>query len=397
MLIKLRKRFVTLTTIISFTVLFIIVITLNTTIYTTTIKDADRLSNLIIDSGFKLNPEYRPHPDEFEREIAFTARFFTIDINNNNKIIDMNLENIKFVTKEEVEALLNKVISNNDKQGLISNFRYRVIDYKNGSKILFLDLERPLDIYKTTVSYSIIVALLALIVILILAWFFSKRAVLPIVESVEKQKRFITDVSHELKTPLAIINANTEIIELESGEGELTDTIKGQVRTLNVLINRLISLSKLEEADINMKKEKFSLSDLIDESLLEFHSSMQSKSLNLVTDISNDIAYLGNEDEIRKIITILIENSIKYSKENGEISVILTGKKPVIIIKNSCDNIKKGNYNKWFDRFYRDDLSRSTNGYGIGLSIAKAICDKQGIKSSIYSNDGEHIVVKLEF
>lgn len=387
MLRKLQKRFILSVFGVSSIVLILISILAGFINYHITMTNADKVTLLIAENNFNLPSDFRPNPNEFSLEIAHTTRFFTVKLNA-NKIININMNRIRPLPSTDIIKLVGDVNNSNNERGRIANFRYRVIE----DMIIFLDIEEQLRIFETFALYSAFVSLFALIGIILLSIIISKGVVYPIVESSIKQKRFITDISHELKTPLAIIKSNNDILELDNADVECTKSIGNQIGKLSLLIDNLISLSKLEEQE-RVVKTDFSLSEALLESLEEFKSTFETKNLNLTKEISKNVSYRGDEISIRKLFLILIENAVKYSNQNGDIKVVLN--KDFFEIHNSCEELSDGDYAYWFDRFYRDDSSRNSNGYGIGLAIAKAICENHKIKISATIKN--KVIIRLDF
>lgn len=207
--------------------------------------------------------------------------------------------------------------------------------------------------------------------------YFSDRIMQPVAESYRKQKQFITDAGHELKTPLTIIGANTEVIEMQGGESEWTKGIKEQISRLTSLTEKLIFLAKMEEQN-DLPMFEFSLSDVIEESIQEFSTMAASKGIELVFDIQKGVFYTGNEEMIRRMISLLADNAIKYTDGNVvTFSLRTEGNKKVIEVKNPASYIAEGDMSGLFERFARGDISRNsgTGGHGIGLSVVRVIAE----------------------
>ena len=229
---------------------------------------------------------------------------------------------------------------------------------------------------------------------------FSRRAIQPIADAYEKQKHFITDAGHELKTPLAVISANTEVLEMTQGESEWTQSIRNQVGRLAELTNDLVSLARMDERDSRMLMTDFSLSDAVSESLAPFVAVAGQRGKPIQTDIQEGLTLCGNEEAIRRLVGILADNAIKYGAEGGEIRITLrsAGRGMVFQTRNRVETpIKKGAHEELFERFYRGDASRSSKvaGYGIGLSMARAIVAAHRGKISAASEDGASLAITV--
>lgn len=218
-------------------------------------------------------------------------------------------------------------------------------------------------------------------------------------QSYEKQKTFITDASHEIKTPLAVIEANTEVVEIENGESQWTRSNKEQISRLSELTEKLVFLAKMDEERNIFVMTEFSLSKLAQEITEGFNGMAKAQNKKYTVSIDSDIDVKADEKAIKQLLSILIENAFKYSDREGNIAVTVkkNGKYKEIEVRNTADNLKKGDLSILFERFYRLDSSRNSNtgGSGIGLSIAKAIAEAHKGKIKAYSLDGKEIVLKV--
>ena len=227
----------------------------------------------------------------------------------------------------------------------------------------------------------------------------AEKIVAPSAESYEKQKRFISDAGHEIKTPLTIIGANVDLLETEEEKEELAD-IRHQINRLTDLTNNLIKLSKMDEAFQSTPKVDMPLSDTVNETVGSFRAPALSKNIELTLDIEPGITISGSPDDIRQLVSILMDNAVKYSPEGGKIRVeTVTRKKNVIfsVCNRTEEKIEKAETERVFDRFYRTDKSRNseTGGHGIGLSIAKAITEAHGGSITASTADGSDFLIKV--
>jgi signal transduction histidine kinase len=224
---------------------------------------------------------------------------------------------------------------------------------------------------------------------------FSKKAIKPIIESMEKQKQFITDAGHEIKTPLAIISANADVLELTGGDSEWITSIRNQITRLDKLVKNLLTLSKIDEGNIKMVFTDFDLSKAVFETAGAFEAIAETQKKKFQMELQPGLKYHGDESSIQQLISTLVDNALKYSNVEGSIKISLnaTKKGAKLEVFNTADEIDKANLDKLFGRFYRADSSRSrdTGGYGIGLSIAKSIVEAHHGKISVKSDDGKSI------
>ncbi len=399
MLKKLQRKFVLLTTTISVVVMLLIAVLINVANYASIMGGADAVLNLLVQGDLKMGEPFAGH-EPFPKEIAFTTRFFTVRSDVNDEIDHIDTRNISSVSVEEAVAYATLVNESENNSGTVASFRYVKVENERGYAYFFLDIEADLIGFQTYLYYSVWILLGAILSIVLLSVLLSKKAVAPIADSYERQKGFITNVSHEFKTPLAIIKADCDVLELDHGDSEWTDSIKMQINRMDTLVENLLSLSRLDEK-IDLIKADFSLSDAVTDTVNEFSASMKRDALQLALAIKPNLTYHGDETLIRKLIAILMENAMKYAVPQTVLSISLHtfGGKKVLVLQNACAEVAVGKHNDWFERFYRGDESRNsaTKGFGIGLSIAKNICKLHGAKISAESKTGKEITMTIVF
>lgn len=344
-------------------------------------RQINGLLNLISENGGKI-PEYKPRNDELAeiitKETQFSTRYFIIRTNNNGDIVETNMQYIAAVTQEDAQEILQKILEDNKQTGYYENYKYKITQEEDGKLIVFLDCSMQLNNFKSTTEKAVIIIAIGLLIVFVFISILSKKVLSPIIKNIEKQKQFVTNAGHELKTPVAVIMANADVLEMTSKENnELVKSIKNQAKRLDTLIKSLLNLANVEERKIEINDTKFSITDMIQEEITEFKALAQNK--KIIYDYNQNIIMQADSNSIKQLITILLDNAIKYTPDNGtiEIKVEKQGKNIKIQFTNTCENIKAIDTNKIFDRFYREDKSRSktTEGYGIGLSIAKSIVE----------------------
>ena len=332
-------------------------------------------------------------------KITLSNRFFAVKTDIEQNVITVNTVDLYLTSSKDAVEYAKKALKTGKTTGYIDRFKYKIKKTDYGLLIVFIDLSSDFDNFYYTLKNSFLISFVVLILVFVISFLLSKKVVSPMVKAYEKQKSFITDASHELKTPLAIINTNTDVIEMENGASKWTLSIHKQVERLNELVKNLISLAKLEEEEI--QKTNFSLSDIIYEISNDYEEVCKNINRELKLNIEKNIQINADEKLIRKLITILIENAVKYSKENTQIKLNLEkqNKKIIFTIENEADNLKIKKYDELFERFYRADFSRNrkTGGYGIGLSIAQSIAIKHKTKIQAESLDGKTIKFSIKF
>lgn len=403
MIKKLRKKFIIISISSVFIVLALILISLNIANYRQIGKHANELLTIISENdGYFPKPEEangkKPIPKKISPEAPFSTRFFTSKVDNNINLFSVDTGKIASISTSEAVDYVENVLERGKTKGIIDNYKYQVTQKDYGKLFVFVDISRDLDMFKYYLFNSIRIFLISISGVSILILVFSQRAVIPVAKSYEKQKQFITDVSHELKTPLAIIGTNTEVLEMDFGESEWTKSIRNQVERLSILVSNLINLTRMDEEGREFKMIDFSISDAVEETVEQFIPIFNSHQKKIYLNIDKNISYYGNEESIRQLVSILLDNAAKYSSSHSEIELNLKkeGKKLYLSVINEAENLNKGKLDVLFERFYRPDFSRSTQtgGYGIGLSIAKAIVTKHKGEISAYSSDGNSIIIQ---
>ena len=239
----------------------------------------------------------------------------------------------------------------------------------------FLQLQSVYNVLQVTLLVIVCCVTLVFFLLLLL----SGRVIRPFTENMERQKRFLTDVSHELKTPLGIISANTGVLELTRGKDEWTESIRNQVKRLDSLIKDLIELSKSEVSVKESEFTEFSVSQIAETNADSFRTLAQMQGKQLNAEIEPGVCMRGQEDSVTRLVTILLDNGVKYCDLAGTVTLDLRqkGRQIILRVSNPCKDMDPAQVPHLFDRFYRADSSRSrqSGGYGIGLSIARAVTE----------------------
>lgn len=338
------------------------------------------------------------------KETLFETRYFTVFISHETKECNVNIDKIVSVSEEEAEESALSLYEDNKRSGFIGKFKYRAKTQTDsqlgeGTLYIFMDSERELGTMKNYIISSILISIAGLVVVFVLVYFFSGIVFKPIIEGYNKQKQFITDASHELKTPLSIISANNEVLEMKMGENEWTKSTANQVKRLAKLTENLVLLSRMEEEEAKPEFVSFSLTDAVSETVSEFEGRIKAKQITFTKDIDDKLNLVGDEGNIRQLISILMDNAVKYTPVHGEIELKCYKEKKSICISlfNTAKDIQTGKLDMLFERFYRADKSRNSDvkGYGIGLSVAKAIVTRHKGKISAYSEDGRSVCFEV--
>ncbi len=333
-------------------------------------------------------------------ELPYETRYFSVFLTESGEIVSVNTGKIAAVDTETAIEYAQSIFDDGDSHGFVEDYRYTIYTLENEIHIIFLDYGREMSSFRTFLFTCTGVGLMGFLAVLLLMIVLSGRIVNPFSENYEKQKQFITDAGHELKTPLTIIDADAEVLEMDIGENEWLHDIKGQTKRLAQLTNNLIFLSRMEEQP-QMEKIEFPLSDLIEEAVETFQSLAKTHNKMLSGQIEPMLSMTGDEKAIQQLITILLDNAVKYSNSGGKIEVSLKKQKNTINLSvfNTVESISKENLTHLFDRFYRADKSRNskTGGYGLGLSIASAVVSAHKGKITASTLDEKSLLIVASF
>ena len=338
-------------------------------------KIADRGAfDEFIDDIFKSGSMYQ------SPEFTFSTRYFAIIYDAAGNVNEVKANHIAAVTPEEIEEYGKIALEKNRSFGREENYYYRVDHRDDGTCIVaYLDCRDTLMSNNRLLSVAILLIGLGMIIAFILVWVLSNRAIRKEIRNAELQKQFLTNASHELKTPLAVIRANTEMQEMLGGENEWTDSTKRQIDRMNGLIGNLVMITRADE-NAAATAEDVDITKALNETTDTFSSMAKSNNITLENKVEDNIHMRANESQIRQLCSLLVDNAIKYCDPEGEIIVTAAqkGKGMVLTVSNSYAEGENTDYNRFFERFYRKDESHNVDkgGYGIGLSIAESLVEQ---------------------
>ena len=381
MIKKLRLRFIMVALTSVFVTLTVIMGLINGLNYHNILEESDEMLEILSENDGVLS-SFRPKTSkEWNPEAPFDTRFFMVALDTNNEVSAIQMARIAAIDEEQAIVYAKQVRQENKEHGFIGHYRYTIEDDDEKATIYFLDCHRSLDSFYTFLKASCLVSVVGFLVVSGLIIFFSSRIMAPVIESYMKQKRFITDAGHELRTPLATIQADADVLSLD-GENEWICDIQNQVQKLTRLTDELIEMAKMDELSDQKDFSSFSISSLIQECVDSFLSKAKANHKKLNISIEPDINYNGNRNQIEKVLDALLDNAIKYAPQNSQIDIrLFKNKKNVIIeFENEANQMKENDLNHLFDRFYRVDSSRNTKtgGYGIGLSMVQSVIENHG-------------------
>lgn len=396
MIYRLRKKFIWISFAAFIAVLLVAFSTVYLFTYSYAVSTSDNFADLILENDGRF-PKYdrnrvlppvlgvlRP---EINKETEHVTRFFVVHFDEHNNYKSSKTKFIADISEDEAIYFGKKALSKNRTRGWVKGYRYKAEKNDKGTNIIFIN-NNMFKIMSRIVSYAVMVFLFGGgIIFLLIVFFYSGRIVKPVAESYDKQKVFITNANHELKTPLTLILTNLDIIESEIGKNEWLDDIRYESEKMKELINSMIYLARMDEEEVIPRLEEVNLSECVEKLIYEFRGLMEQKHLQIITDIDENIIYSGNEDEFNQLFSVMIENAAKYCDTKGLITVSLKDhKNPIFFIENTCSSVSHLELETLFDRFYRADKVRTTGaGFGIGLSVAKAIAERYN--TSIYAKN----------
>ena len=428
MIKKLRSRFIRIAMLSVAAVMLLLTIILNTANYISTDSDLKQTLTLIYENAGTIphSSAFAPVPPDsadapappedarapqsppddkiarregpFTAETPFSTRFFVLRYTDDGTLTQADLKSIASVTEDDTQAYLAAALAHGAGYGYCGSYRFLVAQEDGENIAIFLDSYHELRSLRIVLVWSLAADAACILLVFLLVLLLSRRAIDPVVRSAEQQKQFITDASHELKTPITVIATSLKVLEMETGKQKWIDKAMAQTEKLTDLVNSLVTLSRMDEEDSPLKMEDFPVSDAVNETAESFRELAESKGHALTLSIAPGLTYHGDEYAVRQLVSILLDNAVKYAAEGSSISLSLEKARRGVELRtsNGCEKQDGLDTGKLFDRFYRADTARSSgNGFGIGLSIARSIAEghKGGIRASL---DGGRIEFTAE-
>lgn len=330
---------------------------------------------------------------EITEEQQFETRFFSVKFDENGEAVNINTSYVFSIDEDEALQIAGQIRQRGRLSGSIlydgSRYLYKSALRFDETLIVFVDCTSRYWIIRQAMMYLIVVGLVILLIFSLIIGKLSTRIVQPFIENSEKQKRFITNASHELKTPLAVISANTEMQELEGGKTKWTEATMRQVKRLNALVSELVTLSRLDEKD-EIKLSDVNATVIVKEQADSFEQVVTTQNKSFERSIADDVIVKAEERSVQELCSILLDNAAKYCDEGGCVKIELTGGKNArLTVSNDYAAGEGVDYRRFFDRFYREDESHNSkkSGFGIGLSIAQEIARRLGTRIQVnYKN-----------
>ncbi|MGI6254454.1 MAG: sensor histidine kinase [Acutalibacter sp.] len=389
MLKKLRIKLICASMFSLFTVLTIILGIAGALNYQNLVTNADNILQILAENDGRF-----PEPDKTAQdrtppqtpqdgmhrlspELPYESRYFSVFLDKDGNVTAVNTGKIAAVDTSAAMQYGEDIWKSGSSSGFVDSYRYTVSASGDETHVIFLDCGRNLTTFYTFMITCTVVSLVGLLAVFLLLLVLSEHIVKPFSETYEKQKQFITDAGHELKTPLTIIDADAEVLSMDLGDNEWLSDIQNQTKRLADLTNNLILLARMEEEQPQIQAIEFPLSDVAEETAAAFQTLARTQHKSLSCRIQPMLSLVGDEKTLRQLFSILLDNAVKYSNPGGAISFTLERQKGMVrlTVTNTADFVPRDSLPHFFDRFYRGDPSRNsrTGGYGLGLSIAAAI------------------------
>lgn len=335
------------------------------------------------------------HFEGMTAESPFDTRYFTVTLVE-GQVVDVNTARIAAVGAKRAARIAMGLDSKGLTSGFSGNYRYTTTAQGEKTTYVFVDCSRELASFHSFLNASVAISCIGWLAVLAIVTVASGAVIRPMVESYSKQKRFITDASHEIKTPLAVIDAANEVQEIESGESEWTQSIHEQVARLTALTERLVFLARMDEGSAGFTMASIDLSEAVDKAAAPFESVAVSRGKRLSMSVATGVRAHADAAAVTQVVELLLDNATRYASEGSVIELSLravsrgAGKGSAeLVVSNAVDELPEGDLDRLFDRFYRADVSRSskTGGSGVGLSVVRAIAEAHGGSATVSGHD----------
>ncbi len=349
-----------------------------------------------MDNPHSTPPQTSPNTPLPKNDAIFgLSTFCSVNFDKDGNVIHIFQDKEGFYSEDEIIELAKNALNSGKRTGKAEHQMFLVQQRKNTDLVVFADNHLAEEAASQLLLSSCILTMIGLMIMFCISIMISNWLVAPVSKAFELQKQFISDASHELKTPLSVITTNAEVLEGEIGENKWLTYIRSEALRMNTLLGELLTLARLDSNGVQNVFSEFDLSKAVEGSALPFESTAFESGRAFNSNITEGITFNGSQDKIKQLTAILLDNAFKYSPADGEISVCLTqvSGKNILTVSNTGDPIPEDEIKNIFDRFYRTDKARSraSGSYGLGLAIAKSIVAAHGGKISVNCADGKVI------
>ena len=337
---------------------------------------------------------FRQGRDMSREEIASLSNYYTMTLNENGEIAEWESDRADLYSKESLQLFADQVLSGGRRQGRIGTQFYRLTESGDSRTLIVLDARLEMQAGQRVLATTSLVAGIACLLLSLGAWLLIRRMVKPVEEAFVKQQQFVWEASHELKTPLAVISANADLLDSEIGENEYLGYIRSEVKRTDELVKNLLTLARMDRGTAECQMAETDFSDAVLSVLLPFESTVFEAGKTMKSEIQEQVRVTGNASLLQQLTVILLSNALKYSNPGGTITVVLKkkGRGAELRVRNTGEGIAPADRERIFDRFYRTDASRNseTGGEGLGLAIARSITEIHHGKIEAESQVGEY-------
>lgn len=380
----LKKRFILFTMTAVTCLLLFIVLAINGLNWMMLERQSEMVMQTLVDADGAFQKMDFNRPPPFFRPLDMdrmqASRFFIVRSDLDGNIVEVNTDQISAIDRETAKSYAMRVLESEHTSGRMDGYKFAVKQLGPNQLLFFMDTSDQSENFRMVLLTSVAIAMLCWVMLLLIVILLSGKVIRPVLVGMEKQKQFITNAGHEMKTPLAIIQSNNDTMALIHGENKYNAHIRNQTKRLNVLMSNLLILAKLDE-EIPLPREAVNISDMTKELLPVYEEEAQARKLRFAVQIEPELVMQTNCDSFLQLLTILLDNALKYTPEGGDIRLSLTkeGRHIQLVEENTCDSSLEPEPERLFERFYRGDAARTqekgASGYGIGLSAARAICE----------------------
>ena len=321
-------------------------------------------------------------PPKNAYDTVLSSNYFVVRYDPNGNITEIDVSRTSTVSEDDARERAALAYVRGWESGRDGRFRYLLQTSPEGSTVIFLDTSGERFSYLRVLLLSVGVGAVCWGLMLALVMFLSRRAIRPMEENIQRQKQFVTNAGHEIKTPLAIIQSNAEALELYQGESKWSRNIKEQTQRLDGLMKNLLTLARMDEGARVTRPEEVPLSQMVEERAADFLQPMEDRSITLKQEIQPDLTIRADRAQMEQLLSTLLDNSVKYTDEGGAVWVRLNreGRHLRLSVENTCPALPDVPPEKLFDRFYRGNSARTqkSGGYGIGLAVARSLAQANG-------------------
>ncbi|MGI6755557.1 MAG: sensor histidine kinase [Atopobiaceae bacterium] len=412
---SLRKKFVMSAMVAVACVLAAIVAALDLVSYHNLVSRADTQLEAIAQSGGGFDalvqdskrPPARegggPAPQSmgFSAETPYEMRFFSVTLTADGQVISSDTDRVVSLTDDEAQALAQEVVGTTptSTSGFKGVYRYSVTEQQDGTYLAaFLDCNRDLASFRSLMLAGIVVALVAWLAVFLLVVVLSRRAVAPVEDAYMRQRRFITDASHDLKTPLSVIGSSVDVIEIESGSSEWTHAIHEQVDRMSDLVSKLVMLSRMDEGDAALSLDTCNVDELLGGIALDFSPKARAADLAIELLGEKNLQVEADPALLYQALSLLMDNALTYAPAHTTVTLARAAASHArvkIQVANDAPQLGEGAHPELFERFYRADASRTSTdeegarqGHGIGLAVVRSIAEAHGGTVDAHVSDG---------